>query len=67
MDTRYFGTNLLTINEVRGDGRRVSTETAEDAYYKRHAPAPAKSGVPGIVSLVVAVCVGFATVGLWPH
>ena len=67
MDTRVFGTNLLAINEIRDDRRRLSPEAAEDAYYKRHTPTPADRRVLRIASVVAAVWFGFVTIGFWLH
>jgi hypothetical protein len=63
MDPRYFGTNLLNLNQNQTDRRRPSGEAAEDAYYKRHTPA--ESRIPRIASLAAAVAFGFATIGFW--
>ena len=59
MDTRYIGTNLLTLNE-KAD-RRPLAKAAEDAYYERHAPA--ESRIPRIASVLAAACFGFVTIG----
>jgi hypothetical protein len=63
MDPRYFGSNLLTLNENQADRRRPSAKAAEDAYYERHTPA--ESRIPRIASLAAAVAFGFATIGFW--
>ena len=39
MDTRYFGTNLLRLDQTGGNRPENWTNAAEDAYYRRHAPA----------------------------
>jgi hypothetical protein len=37
MDTRFFGTNLIALTEVKGP-RRLAKPAAEDAYYEEYAP-----------------------------
>ena len=63
MDTRYFGTNLLPLNENQAARRSSSTKGAEDAYYERHTPAG--SSIPRITSVLAAASFGFVTIGYW--
>ncbi len=63
MDPRYFGSNLLTLNENQADRRRPSAKAAEDAYYERHTPA--ENRIPRIGSVLAAACFGFVTIGYW--
>jgi hypothetical protein len=65
MDTRFFGNNLLALNEVRDLRRRLSQGAAENAYYKQHTPAPDDGRVLKIASVVAAVWFGFMAFGLW--
>lgn len=63
MDTRYFGTNLLALNDVQDDHRRLGKECGEDAYYKQRAPED--RFFPKIAPFVVVVGFSLVTVGFW--
>jgi hypothetical protein len=61
MDTRYFGNNLLALNQSAADCRRVWTEVEEDAYYRGHLPGKQRR-VPRVGVVMSGIVVGLLTV-----
>ena len=63
MDTRFFGSNLIALNETHGDHRQLSREGGEDAYYTRYTPADGR--VRRIAPAIAAGGFGFMAFGFW--
>jgi hypothetical protein len=63
MDTRFFGDNLIALNEIQDERRRLSTEATEDAYYKQFTPADGR--FLRIASVIAGVWFTFSAIGFW--
>ena len=65
MDIQYLGGILLAIQNIQADRSRLTTKTAVDAYYERHAAAD--RFIPRAASFVVAAGVVLVAFGFWPQ
>jgi hypothetical protein len=64
MDTRYFGSNLLALDQDAVDRRRIWSEAEEDTYYQENTPGKQRR-MPRIGVAIAGVAIGMATLGFW--
>lgn len=62
MDSQYFGSNLLALNQVQNERRRGWTDAAEHAYYAWHAPVERRA--PNSLLLLSWSGMGVVAIGL---